>query len=665
MVGRRALIALTTATALLAGVAAAAAQQPIGLDALTRIDQLPRFRPSVAVGSVSSFDRSGGNDDGFSGKYSFVRKESGGLVIADLQGPGVVYRIWTPTPTSDPVEFYFDGEATPRLTVPFRDLFTGKTFPFLAPVSGIGAGGFYTYVPLAYARSLKILVKAEKVQFYQINYATYPGGTAIESYAGSEAATARFRADLDRAQRLVAATGADPAAGVAATRAPLKTTRFDGALAPGQTLTLFSSTRPGRVTGLRLGPARAFAGKARDLVLNVYWDGAKTPAIAGPVGDLFGYSFGQPATRSLLVGTVDDTNYLYFPMPFASSARIELVSERTDGPPIEVHAEIVTSDVGRAADEGALYAVWHRERETIKGQPFTWLDVKGRGHAVAFFLQAQGTEAGAVPTFFEGDDEATIDSTLAAHGTGSEDFFNGGWYDVPGRWEDRVSLPFSGCLDFKRHLGRTGGYRLLLGDAYVFGESLKVTIEHGPRDNAVAADYTGVAFLYAERPPEGVAALAPLAERRVVDLPATVFTPGWTMPIHSWSWTNASLSKEADKINDHEVRYLSFKAKDKEVFGPHYLSLICELPASGRYRVSFEAVEGPTQGQVQLFRNEVAQGEPVDLYFEVRRQGARHTLGELDLEEGQNRVMLKVVGKNERSTAHGLDLYRLVFEKLP
>ena len=47
-----------------------------------------------------------------------MRKEAGGLVIADLKGPGVVYRIWTPTPTDDMVEFYFDGETTPRLGVP-------------------------------------------------------------------------------------------------------------------------------------------------------------------------------------------------------------------------------------------------------------------------------------------------------------------------------------------------------------------------------------------------------------------------------------------------------------------------------------------------------------------------------------------------------------------
>ena len=122
-------------------------------------------------------------------------------------------------------------------------------------------------------------------------------------------------------------------------------------------------------------------------------------------------------------------------------------------------AQIDVSDVPRRADEGALYATWRRERETTAGQPFTFLDVRGRGHAVAFFLQAQGTEPGGVPTFFEGDDQATIDGVLAVHGTGSQDFFNGGWYDAPGRWEDRVSLPFSGSLDFKRHLGRTGGYR--------------------------------------------------------------------------------------------------------------------------------------------------------------------------------------------------------------
>ncbi|MGZ5425115.1 MAG: hypothetical protein ACXWH4_11200, partial [Candidatus Aminicenantales bacterium] len=67
---------------------AAPGSAAIGIDELARLDLLPQLKRSVEVGLVSSYDRSGGNDDGFSGKYSFIRKEPGGLVIADLEGPG-------------------------------------------------------------------------------------------------------------------------------------------------------------------------------------------------------------------------------------------------------------------------------------------------------------------------------------------------------------------------------------------------------------------------------------------------------------------------------------------------------------------------------------------------------------------------------------------------
>ena len=154
-----------------------------GVDELYRLDALPSFKRSTAVGSVSSYDREGGNDDGFRGTYSFVRKEPGGLVIADLKGPGVIYRIWTPTPTDDTVEFYFDGEQTPRISLPFRDLFSGRRFPFLPPVAAFGAGGFYSYVPLPYKESCKVVVRADNIQFYQINYAIYPAAPTIKSSA--------------------------------------------------------------------------------------------------------------------------------------------------------------------------------------------------------------------------------------------------------------------------------------------------------------------------------------------------------------------------------------------------------------------------------------------------------------------------------------------------
>ena len=96
-----------------------------GIQELYRLDRLPAFKESIKVASVSSYDRTGGNNDGFGGQYSFVRKEQGGLVLADLKGPGVIYRIWTPTPTDDMMEFYFDGESEPSIKVRFRELFLG------------------------------------------------------------------------------------------------------------------------------------------------------------------------------------------------------------------------------------------------------------------------------------------------------------------------------------------------------------------------------------------------------------------------------------------------------------------------------------------------------------------------------------------------------------
>src|ERR1700742_3721766 len=131
---------------------------------LTSVDQLPKFRPVAEVGSFSSYDRSGGNDDGFSGKYSFIRREGDALVVAELNGPGVITRIWTPTPNDSPLEFFFDGEATPRLVVPFRQIFDGDHAPFLAPLAGSGSGGFYSYVPLQFQKSLKIRLHGPLMQ---------------------------------------------------------------------------------------------------------------------------------------------------------------------------------------------------------------------------------------------------------------------------------------------------------------------------------------------------------------------------------------------------------------------------------------------------------------------------------------------------------------------
>ena len=66
---------------------------------------MPQYRDGI-VREFSSYDRTEGNDDGFSGKYSFIRMEGDKQVLAEMTGPGVINRIHTPTPTEDTIEFY-------------------------------------------------------------------------------------------------------------------------------------------------------------------------------------------------------------------------------------------------------------------------------------------------------------------------------------------------------------------------------------------------------------------------------------------------------------------------------------------------------------------------------------------------------------------------------
>ncbi len=629
----------------------------IGLSELTRLDLLPQFKRSIRVGSFSSYDRTGGNDDGFSGDYSFIRKDDEGLVLAELDGPGAIYRIWTPMPTDDVFAFYFDGEAEPRLEIPFRQLFTGERQPFIAPIVGYGAGGFYCYLPITFERSIKIVARTDSIQFYQMNFAIYPDDADVTTFDGYDSAESREQLAL--AADLLGSAGDNISAAMAPPGSTVTTERRSLPIGAGETATLFDLAEPGRIVGLRLGPASALAGKPRDVVVRIYWDDDPEAAVVSPVGDLFGYSWGEPAMRSVMAGTADDTSYLYFPMPYDRNARIEVSSERA----IDVQGELDWTNVARSSDEGRFYALWRRENPTSVGETFTFIDTEGRGHIVGATLQAQGF-APAQTGFFEGDDQATLDGVLSIHGTGSEDFFNGGWYNVTGRWMSRVSLPLSGCLDYKNPLGRTGGYRFMLTDAYAFDQSALVTIEHSPTENSFATDYVGVTYLYSEERPTMPFAIPPAAERRVVDPERIVFRPGWSVPVDSFSFRNMTVTKIQEEFEGENTRYLKVRAEGDDMFGPHSVGFRCELPEAGTYAVSIEAIAGPEQASVQVYRNEKAEGESVDLYRPARMMSGLVPLAELDFIEGENVVLLKLVDKNASSAVLGLDITALTFERV-
>jgi len=590
-----------------------------------------------------------------------VRKEKDGLVLADLQGPGVIYRIWTPTPTDDMLEFYFDSENRPSIKVKFRDLFLGKHHVFVRPLVGYGVGGFFSYVPLTYKKSCKVFIRAESLQFYQINYTTYPEETPIVSFPKQPAN--EYKPHLDKAIELFESCGSDVSSYVIPPRGSIERFNTKVRLKPSETVKIFETNRTGRIVGIHISPSEALVDKNRGIILRAYWEGDEEVAILCPAGDFFGYAWGEPATKSLLVGTANGKNYCYFPMPFDKSARLELISEGNSAKEIELQVEVLFVPIGRRENEGKFYAIWRRENPTTKGKPFTFIETEGRGHLVGFIQQSQGFESGNT-YFFEGDDQTTIDGELVIHGTGSEDFYNGGWYDVTGRWDSKRSFPLSGCLAYKKHLGRTGGYRFLLGGLYSYRENILQTIEHAPTKNELLNDYCAVTFLYSGDRPTCEFTLPAPAERKVIDLKRIVFATWWNIPIDSFSYRTATLTKNSEKLEGKDVRFLSLRAEGIDTFGHHFICFICELPAAGKYKVSIDAVKGPSQGKIQIFMDEAPIGPQVDLYSAERESTLDEYVGTLNLAEGPNKLLFKLVGKHSESEGLGFDLTNIICERV-
>ncbi len=463
---------------------------------LSDISLLPQYMEGTVVKQISSYDRTGGNDDGFSGKYSFIRKEKGGLVILDAQGSGVIERIWTPTPTNDTLDFYFDGNSKPGLSIRFNDLFSGKVVPFVKPlVDAYMVGGYYSYVPIPYAKGCKIIFRGEKIMFHQVQYREYNQSYKVETFS-----LAGALAQKNLLRKVTHLWGDENRTISNFKYSGVKTIENEMELMPGQSATIARLSSGGRITGIELDPPAIFNGLYKQADIKITWDDETAPAVYMPVADFFGYAFGARAMESLMVGATRGKLYCYIPMPFERTATIALSYRKSDAvqqEPLRVRSLVHYNTQKKRADEGRFYAKW-TYNEPANGLSHVFLEGKGKGHYIGTILQAQGRDYNNFTEFFEGDDQTYIDGELRLHGTGSEDYFNGGWYAQPGGWTERAGAALSGCTDYSIPLSRTGGYRFFLSDKMLFNKEIKHTIEHGPVNNRPVT-YTSVAMYYANK----------------------------------------------------------------------------------------------------------------------------------------------------------------------
>lgn len=474
----------------------AADWQPTGgLNELSDTTLLPRLRPGVVMRSFSSYDRTGGNNDGFNGTYSALRIEEGDSVIAEMDGPGCIYRIWfTHSIDKEPglldrkgehIRIYLNGDETPVLDVPLDDLFNNSLSHFPNPIAGQGIGGFYSYVPIPYRESCKVVIEGQAVRFYQINYATFPSAETMadfrlelmdEEQKALDDAVALWNDPLGQLQTAHDETAfevAHPDAGVS-----------EYVVNPGE------SHGPFLIQGITLDGATADALRWTEIEIDNGEPGVESVRL--PLGLFFGQCCEPQRFQSLLFGMKGGTFYNRVPIVCAGPCTIRLHGNVAFSGTLKAYTSMLN---GPLEEMGRLAVQVNNSLPTREGVPHSFLEKKGRGHYVGTYLVTQGPEG--LPYWLEGDDIWTVDGEMVIHGTGSEDYFNCGWYALEGRLNGPETKPSHGfpVYGITQETMRAAAFRWHLTDPVPFEDAIHAAIEHGGENDKVA-DYRSAAFYY-------------------------------------------------------------------------------------------------------------------------------------------------------------------------
>ena len=605
---------------------------------LSDLGKLAYLRDSVCT-QVSSFDRTGGNDDGFSGKYSYIRVEDGKQVIFDADGPGCIYRIWSAQPNDKKLEFFFDGSDKPGLVFDnWQDMFQDKVFPFLKPFSQHFIGGWCSYIPIPFEKHCKIVTHGQ-AQFLQITWQKLASADGVNTF--SSTLSDEYRGKWDAAKKLWECASAPW--GESLPQGWEKHGDSGLKVPAAKTVALLKMDGAGVIRAIKTGVELDDPTLYRKCVLEVRTDGSKgKPDVWCPIGDLFLDGFGWGAGHSLLIHRECGVYCSYWPMPFANGIEISITNE-SDREISVPYSIIVEPMASLPPDMGRFHAWWHRTYPTKMGKAFEMLTATGRGHfcGVNHYMQSPNGEV----SYLEGDEKAWVDDrdNTFYNGTGTEDYFNGGWY-----FGATGSAPLYGCLVLDDG-GACDAYRLHLGDVIPFQKKIHMEIEHGSADN-FPADYCGVTFWYAEpgsthtfgKVPAADRILDPRKNQNASEVERRFFGGGPLVVIEGSDGRLLQFSGGSAVV-----------CRSKKPGG--LIMTRANIEATSSYQIRAQVVRGPDYGRVVLLLDGKQQlGDVVDCYAPEPELNVV-TFAEATPyihASGDHSFTFKVVGKSSRSKGY-------------
>ncbi len=608
-------------------------------------------RASVYNVESKAYENWDANGDG----EGIIREEEGLQVLAEMNGPGVIWRIWSAAPEGGKLVFILDGKREPMLNLPFVQFFDAKTPPFDFPelsfrVAGDGAN---CYVPIPFNHSCKVLAEPGWGKYYHFTYSQFPEGTQLP--AVSEMNSPVSRTALQQANDAFAQRGKV---------FPEPSIRKTTCLSKGQSNDVAQLEGAGAITCLRARihglPEDQLEQRRllRALTVAMYWDGDKSPSVWAPFGDFFGTSAGANAYASYPMGlTEDGWWYSCWYMPYADGARVACTNDADQS--VKIDWEITSEPFERTPPElGRFHAKWHRDallpQDPARAIDWTLLSTEGRGRYVGTMLYVYNPKGS---WWGEGDEKFFVDGETfpSTFGTGSEDYFGYAWCNPALFSRAVINQTISGG-----NIGHISVNRWHIADNIPFQTRFDGYIEkYFPNDRPT--QYAAMAYWYLEAGKADAYSPVPVEKR-----------------IEFMDWESGDFHVKG-AIEGEEMKVLSVSntsIQEMSTYGAQWSSLqqlfitdeqgaVVELEfpvkESGLYEVRAAFTTSYDYGIVQALLDGEPIGKPFDGYSPNVAHSGELSLGARQLEKGGHVLSLKMLDKNEQSSDYyaGLDYLKL------
>lgn len=661
-------ILLVIMLCLMAAGAVSAAEKLTYVDLINRLTDLEHLAVLPVDGEKcaqwSSWDRAS-YYDAASGKYvnwdangdgdGYIRMEGEQQVIAEMEGPGCIWRIWSASAKEGHVKIYLDGAEEPAVDLPFAGYFDRKNAPFIyESLAYTVAGGENLYIPIPYQKSCKVVAEKGWGQYYHLNYSTFPKGTIVPTFKRdlSEKETAALKAADEYFRTKL---GTDPA-GKRRDERIIDIQQVS--LAPGTSKTIATIMGSRAITAIKVKLDSAIAETnldvLREVALKISWDGEEKPSVWVPLIDFFGTAPNLNKYKSLPVGVTDDGLYSFWYMPFASKAMVELINDGKSA--FDLGISITHAPLSRDIKTlGRFHAKWHRDTFPLP-EDERWLDwsmlrTEGKGRFCGVSMHLWSPTGG---WWGEGDEKFFIDGEKfpSIFGTGSEDYFGYAWGDPT-----LFQKPYHCQTRSDNNAGHVALNRWHITDSIPFEKSFDGYMEKY-RSNARPCLYSCTAYWYLA--PGGSDPYEALQVNERVGycvMPDTLTLEGEKIPVSKITGGDTTQHSVGGRWSEgSNFIWRNANPGDELVF-------TVPVHEAGKYELRLRLTKAADYGIFQMLLDGQKTGDPIDLYSSEMSPTEEISLGKFDLTAGDHPLTIQSAGVNEKAEKKymfGIDYMKLV-----